>query len=125
MNRKMLKKWNRQLGDQAESLAATFLLKKGLKILRRNLRTKLGEIDILAKDKDTLVVVEVKAKTDSHQGQAIEMINHAKQRKLILLAFEMQKRFKTTAVRIDAVTVDEWSDQPKIRHLRSAVELNA
>ncbi len=51
-----------KFGEQGESLAVWYLKKNGYKILEQNYRTKLGEIDIIAKEKKTLVFVEVKIK---------------------------------------------------------------
>ena len=57
-------------GYQNEDLAATYLNKNGYRILMRNYRTPIGEIDIIAKDHDTIVFVEVKSRRTDHYGQA-------------------------------------------------------
>lgn len=112
----------KNLGKRAESLATTYLKKKGLKILKRNLRTKLGEIDILAEDDQVIVVVEVKAKSNSRYGGAIEMITRKKQEKLLLLAREMQVRYRRESVRIDIVAIDNFLDKPKIKYYKGVIE---
>lgn len=61
---------HQQFGKNSEVLAINHLKKKGYKILECNYRTKTGEIDIIAKEKDTLVFVEVKARSSSHFGGA-------------------------------------------------------
>lgn len=91
-------------------------------MLKQNLRTKYGEIDILARDGQTLVIVEVKAKTSDRQGAAIEMITPTKQAKLVLLAHELQMKYQTPNVRIDIVTVDSASDNPQLRHYKGLIE---
>lgn len=91
-------------------MAAKFLQSQGLKILTRNLRTKIGEIDILASDGPTMVVVEVKTKTSAIFGAAIEMITPTKQLKLINLARWAQVKHQRRSVRIDIVTVDRADD---------------
>lgn len=88
------------------------------------MRTKRGEIDILAKDGENLVIVEVKAKTDQRFGSALEMITPTKQRKLIMLTLELQTKFQTKKVRIDVVTVDNAASEPAIKHYKGLVEFN-
>lgn len=60
-----MKNFNRQTGMLAENLAAEVLAEKGFQILERNFANRFGEIDIIAKDGDVLVFVEVKAKKGS------------------------------------------------------------
>lgn len=113
------------LGQLGETLAEQLLQRKKLRILARNLRTKFGEIDILARDGNELVVVEVKAKTSARFGAAIEMITHAKQRKLILLAHELQMKYQTDGVRIDIITVDNaQSSQPIVKHHQGLIQFH-
>lgn len=105
-----------------ETLASQFLTQKGLKILGRNLRTRLGEIDILAADGQTLVIVEVKTKRHARQGTAIEMITPTKQRKLVLLTQEIQQKYQSDNVRVDAVAIDGSVDNLQIKHYKGIIE---
>ena len=73
-------------GQMGEGLAADFLMKKGYRILERNFRTKLGEIDIVAKDKDTICFIEVKSRTDFSFGSPLESITAFKRKKLSQVA---------------------------------------
>lgn len=114
----------KQLGEHGESLAVSLLKSKNLTILARNLRTKFGEIDILARDGEVLVIVEVKAKTSNRLGAAIEMITPAKQRKLILLAHELQMKHQTDGVRIDIVTVDNAGHKPVVNYHKGLIEFH-
>src|SRR5688500_15201915 len=95
-----------QLGVTGEELAAQLLLKKGYRILARNLKLKYGEIDIVALDGQTLVVVEVKAKSSSLYGLSAEMVTPTKQLKLRRLAELLAERHNKIEYRIDVVTVD-------------------
>jgi putative endonuclease len=113
------------LGNRGETLASQFLQQKKLTILDRNLKTKFGEIDILAKDDETLVLVEVKAKTSDKYGSAIEMITPAKQRKLVLLACELQMKYQSESVRIDVVTVENAKTMPQLKHYPGVIEYHA
>jgi putative endonuclease len=72
-----------QLGTRGEKLAAEFLKRNGYKILYRNFRARHGgEVDLVCRDDDTLVFVEVKTRTGTDFGRPFEAINSAK-RKLI------------------------------------------
>lgn len=77
-----MKKLNRQTGKLAEDLAADALREKGYTIIERNFSNRFGEIDIIAKDKDVLVFVEVKAKIGTEFGNPEEMINKKKLSKI-------------------------------------------
>lgn len=73
-----MKTLNRQTGKLAEDLATDALKQKSYTIIERNFSNRFGEIDIIAKDKDTLVFVEVKAKIGAEFGHPEEMINKKK-----------------------------------------------
>jgi len=66
-------------GDKGESFACDFLKKKGLTIVERNFRTNLGEIDIIARDGETLIFVEVKTRSSRKFGDPQEAVNSHKQ----------------------------------------------
>jgi len=66
-------------GDKGESFACDILKKKGLVIVERNYRTKLGEIDIIALDGEVLVFVEVKTRSSRKFGEPQEAVNFRKQ----------------------------------------------
>jgi putative endonuclease len=69
-----MKSQNKETGRLGEDLATKFLEAKGYKILDRNYSTKFGELDIIARDGETLVFVEVKTKTSDQFGSPEEMI---------------------------------------------------
>jgi putative endonuclease len=73
---------NRVTGKHAEDLATNALREKGYAIIERNFSNRFGEIDIIAKDKETLVFVEVKAKIGENFGHPEEMINKKKLSKI-------------------------------------------
>jgi putative endonuclease len=73
-----MKTHNRQTGRLGEDLATTALVKKGYEILEKNFSNKFGEIDIIARDKKTLVFVEVKTKIGVDFGLPEEMISRGK-----------------------------------------------
>ncbi|MBM2820561.1 MAG: hypothetical protein HW405_321 [Candidatus Berkelbacteria bacterium] len=106
------------VGNQGEDIALRFLEAKGYILIKKNLHLKLGEIDLLMRDKDTLVLVEVKTKTDASFGRASDMITLRKQKKLIQLANCLWQKFPHKNIRIDVIAIDN----NKIDHLVSAVE---
>lgn len=69
-------------GGHAEDRAEAFLAGRGLAIVERNYRTRLGEIDLIARDGDTLVFVEVRRRENAHFGGAAGSIDWKKRRRL-------------------------------------------
>jgi len=72
-----------QKGQRAEQLAAEFLERAGYRILERNYRCRLGEIDLVAEDKGVLCFVEVRSLASTQHGHPLETIDHAKRARLI------------------------------------------
>lgn len=73
-------------GARAEALAADYLRAQGLAIVARNFRTRFGEIDLIARDRDVLVFVEVRMRRSRRFGGAIASITAAKRRRLVSAA---------------------------------------
>jgi putative endonuclease len=73
-------------GADAETLAAQFLVAKGMTIVARNVRSRFGEIDLVARDGATLVFVEVRLRRSQAFGGAAASITRAKQSKLVAAA---------------------------------------
>lgn len=99
----------RSLGQCAEYLASAYLKRKGLKLLQHNYRCKLGEIDLIMQDKQSLVFVEVRYRKSSTCGGAAASITTEKQRKIRLAARHYllhHKNLKLFAVRFDVVTIE-------------------
>lgn len=97
-----------------------YLQSLGYRILERNKRYPVGEIDILAKDGGTIVIVEVKAGRTGEFGYALERVGPNKQHKLRQLASRLSQDYPRAVLRIDIVNVDPNSDE--VIHLISAVE---
>ncbi len=76
------------LGREGERLAALFLEKRGLVIVERNFRTRSGEIDLIARDKKELVFVEVKTRSGTEFGSALEAVDSRKCRQIVRVAQE-------------------------------------
>ncbi len=99
---------NIQTGNYGETLACDFLKKQGYQILERNYRIRGGEIDIVAKDKDYLVFVEVKTRYSHEYGLPVESITPWKIKALLKTAlFYIQKiNWGDGPYRLDLVSVD-------------------
>jgi putative endonuclease len=98
----------KNLGASGERLAADYLAQRGYEILARNVRTRAGEIDLVALDADTLVFVEVRTRRGEKFGTPEESITGRKQLKLIALAEEFLQthaEFAGRAYRIDVVGI--------------------
>ncbi len=114
---------SRLLGDRGERAAARFLKKRGMRVLRRGWRTTRGELDLIVRDGDTLVFVEVKTR---RRGEPAEAVTVEKQRRLTLAALQFLKRHDLLEqrCRFDVVAI-LWPDdgaEPQIEHYRNAFE---
>ncbi len=111
-----------ELGRRGEELAAKHLVALGYRILGCNVVNKLGELDIVAVDGQTIVIVEVKARAKSTLAPSLA-VNFRKQRKLIQVAtlYLKEKGWLERSVRFDVVEVSgPLTAIPRIRHLKSA-----
>lgn len=99
----------RKVGAKKEELAVSYLEERGLEILERNFRCSQGEIDIIARDKDYLVFVEVKYRSTGKKGSALEAVGYAKQKKICRVFDFYRVKHKlsaSTKVRFDVLAVD-------------------
>lgn len=96
-----------ELGRKGEDAALDFLKKEGYKIIKRNYKNKLGEIDIIAKDNTTLCFIEVKTRTSLSFGFPEEAINLHKRRQLNKVALSYLKQYNlfNIPVRFDIISV--------------------
>lgn len=94
-------------GSAGEDAALAHLEQNGLTLLQRNFRCKGGEIDLVMKERATLVFVEVRKRADTRHGGAAASVTAHKQRRLILAAQIYLQRFKMPpACRFDVVAID-------------------
>lgn len=108
-----------ETGRKAEDLAAAFLQAKGLAIIEKNFSAKVGEIDIVAKDGDEIVFVEVRARASREYGGAAASVGGAKRRRLIRAAsLWLQARAWDGACRFDVVAIDGG----RLEHLPAAFD---
>ena len=107
-------------GAEAEEMAAAFLERKGLRVLERNFHCRLGEIDLIAREGDTTVFVEVRRRASSRAfGGAAASITSAKRTKLLRAArFYLSRQRTMPACRFDALLIE--GDPPRIDWIRDA-----
>jgi putative endonuclease len=108
------------LGIYGERLAADYLSSLGYEILERNWRCGIGEIDLIARDKDRWVFVEVKTRNGSGFGAPFEAITHEKMARLRRLVGEWcrLRQVAGVQVRIDAVSVLVDRGRVELEHLK-------
>lgn len=109
-------------GRIAEERAAAFLVREGYVIVERNVRFRGGEIDVVAKDGDTLCFVEVRSRTTDQFGGAGATVDAKKQARITRAATFYLARLETAAprCRFDVVTLDGQDDAPSIALLKDA-----
>lgn len=104
-----------EFGKKGERAAVKFLKKKGYKILEKNYRSPLGEIDIVAEQNKVLVFVEVKTRTGQEFGHPFTAVHPGKQKKILQVArsFLAKHKIQDREIRFDVIAVSGAPDQPK------------
>jgi len=111
----------RAAGSRWEEQAADYLVGKGYRILERNFRSKTGEIDIVARHKDILVFVEVKARRNANYGRPCEAVTPQKLRTISRTAEFYMCRFKChdASARIDVLEIIETEGSLVFSHIEN------
>lgn len=110
------------LGRQGEEAAARYLQRKGMKIIARNLRTPVGEIDLVVRDRKILAFVEVKTRRGIAFGSPAEAVGPRKQRQIIRTAkwYLNDHPHKTLQPRFDVIAITVYGDDFQIEHIPDA-----
>lgn len=110
---------SRKEGQYGEELACEYLKSKGYKIEEMNFRCHVGEIDIIAMDKQVLVFVEVKRRRQKGYGRPCESVTPAKIRKIerTALYYQMLKKCFDKQMRIDVIEIYNENNTDGINHL--------
>jgi putative endonuclease len=113
-----------RMGQAAEDIAAEFLRARGLEILDRNYRRRLGELDLIAREREVLVIAEVRTRASSAYGGAAASVDRRKQRRLIRVASQLLQERKDLAqmrVRFDVLVVSDISNEnPHVEWIKHA-----
>ena len=113
-----MKIFNKLKGDFGEEKAAKYLKKQKYKIIKRNFKNNIGEIDIIAKYEKTVVFVEVKTRTDEKYGFASEAVDLKKQQKIRAVASMYAQKENIDNMRFDVIEV--YLKEDRINHIINA-----
>jgi putative endonuclease len=110
-----------ELGKQGEEIAVSHILKQGYKILDLNWRAGRNEIDIIARDKDFLVIIEVKSRSNDTFTEPEEAVTREKQQALIRAAnaYIFRKNINLET-RFDIISIIHNKNETRVNHLKDA-----
>jgi len=113
------------LGKLGEDLARERLKDLGYRILKTNYRCSLGEVDLVARDGDVLVFVEIKTRKNKSLGQIKEAVNRRKQTQLskVALAYLKSNNLWGSKARFDVVSIRLIDGKKEIEIIKNAFEL--
>lgn len=113
---------NKKVGNYGEGVSRKYLINKGYSILKCNYRTKFGEIDIIARNENCVVFVEVKTRSSSVFGMPREAVTHRKQQILYKLAqhYLVYNDLGDKDVRFDVIEVRKYRSGYEIEHIENA-----
>lgn len=105
-------------GEEGESAACRYLEEHGFAVLARNFRCRSGEVDVVARDGDTTVFVEVKERRGESHGQGHEAVTFGKRRRIVRAArlYAAARGLSDTPLRFDVVSIDWVDGRPHVRH---------
>lgn len=113
------------LGKKGEDLASAYLIEQGYKILEKNFRSFLGEIDLIALDKGVLVFIEIKTRRTKTFGVPQLAVTASKQKKIYKnsLYYLKRKKLKKSLCRFDVVAIDFSSPSPRLELIKNAFQV--
>lgn len=111
-------------GQQTEHACCRYLQQQGLKLVEKNYRTRGGEIDLIMRDKNTLVFIEVRFRNSRAYGGAVESVNYSKQQRILKTAQHYcQQHSVNQPVRIDIVGMQTGqSEQYEFEWVKNALQ---
>ena len=111
-------------GTAAEDLALHYLEARGLVLVTRNFRCRTGELDLIMRDGEQLVFVEVRSRRNSRYGTPAESVTRTKQQRLLrAAAFYLQRQHLDLPCRFDVVAILQPDGEPRIEWIRDAFQL--
>lgn len=112
-----------EIGKLGEDLACKYLQDKGYKIIERNFEARQGEIDIIAKDKEELVFIEVKTRSNISYGKPAEAVNEIKQNHLIktIEYYIYSRHLEDEFIRIDIIEIYLWKNKYRVNHIKQVI----
>lgn len=107
---------SRIIGTIKELQALHFLKKQGLKLLQRNYSTRFGEVDLIMSEQNTLVFIEVRYRSSTEYGNALESVDFFKQQKLSLTAqyfLQAHPHYQNIDCRFDVIAFSKDNKKPE------------
>ena len=111
-------------GTAAEDLALRYLEARGLTLVTRNFRCHTGELDLIMRDGEQLVFVEVRSRRHTRYGTPAESVTRTKQQRLLrAAAFYLQRQRLNPPCRFDVVAILQAESEPQVEWIRDAFQL--
>ncbi|HQX16804.1 MAG TPA: YraN family protein [Anaerolineales bacterium] len=113
---------NQRIGKWGEDVAAEYLVERGCKIVARNTRTPYGEIDIIAKQGNVIIFVEVKTRTSNKMGLPEESITARKRQHMVSAAEHYAAEHEIDNWQIDVISIEgKPGSTPKVTYFENAI----
>lgn len=111
------------VGKLGEDLAVRYLEQIGYKVIERNFECRQGEIDIIALDKNEIIFIEVKTRTNIRFGTPIEAVNDIKQKHLIKAVkyYLYSRNLENEFVRIDVIEIYLYEHKYRVNHIKQII----
>lgn len=111
------------IGKQGEDIVCKYLKMNGYKILERNYFCRIGELDIVALDKDEFVFIEVKTRSQKLFGNPVDAVNTNKKRHIYKTAeyYVIKAGLENRKIRFDVIEVTEYENSIKINQIKNAI----
>lgn len=113
----------KKIGKLGEELATKYLIEQGYEIIEKNFECKIGEIDIIAKDKDEIVFIEVKSRKVLVYGDPVDAVDTIKKKHIYRTAqyFLLIHNALEVFTRIDVIEVYMMNGKYRINHIKKAI----
>lgn len=114
---------NQTIGKQGENIATKYLIQNNYKILERNFNCCFGEIDIIAKDKNEYVFIEVKTRTSKQYGNPVDAVTNIKQRHIWKSTkyYVYIKKLENAYIRFDVIEILKKENKFYLHHIKNAI----
>ena len=114
---------NQLIGQNGEDIAVNYLKDLGYEIIERNFSCRQGEIDIIARDKEEVVFIEVKSRTSLLYGTPIEAVDHLKKKHLksVINYYLYKHKLENNYIRIDIIEVYFKDGYFKLNHIKKII----
>jgi putative endonuclease len=116
-----IKTLNKIKGNYGEDLAINFLKEKKYEILERNYKNKFGEIDIVAKENETIIFIEVKYRESLNFGEGVDAVDFYKRNHIrnVAKVFVMKNHLENLEIRFDVIEILKVDDKYKINQIKA------